>query len=164
MATVRYFYIEDNTAILFGANGTALTASLAAMAGLISEVKFPLPVFPLWAYFAGLVCAFLCKMIIESFNGDVREREKSQSIRDFVMEVSADKSIPEEHKPDLDALWTTMEQRRNLLLTESMTKKLDRWRLLLFAASALCFLVGTSSILVFVGSHTQPETASAVTN
>ena len=51
MATVKYFAIEDDTAILFGANGTALTAALAAIAGMISDIKFSLPIFPLWFYF-----------------------------------------------------------------------------------------------------------------
>ncbi|MDR7222479.1 hypothetical protein [Aminobacter aminovorans] len=152
MATVKFFYIEDDTAVLFGANGTALTASLAAVAGFISDIKFPIPTFPLWAFFLGLVFAFLSKAIITIYNGDVREREKGQSIRDFVMEVADDPNMTNDLRIEMNAVWAMMEDRRKKLLSLGAVYKLEKWRAVFYFGSAICFLLGTSSILLFVAS------------
>jgi len=125
MATVKFFYVEDDTAVLFGANGTALTASLAAVAGLLSDIKFPIPMFPLWAFFLGLIFAFLSKAIITICNGDMREREKSQSIRDFVMEVRADPATTEEQQQK----WMLFgPQWKRVGRSFYRSKQLDLWR------------------------------------
>ncbi|TCL96103.1 hypothetical protein C8J38_101456 [Rhizobium sp. PP-WC-2G-219] len=154
MATVKYFVIEDDTAILFGANGTALTAALAAIAGMISDIKFSLPIYPLWFYFLGLIFAFVSKSIIALVNSDTRERERSQSVRDFLMEVRSDPNTPDDFMPEWDKLWSQMEAQRRLLLTPEFAQRLPYWRAYSFWASAFCFLVGTASIIIFVGSKT----------
>ncbi|HEX8044471.1 hypothetical protein [Rhizobium sp.] len=152
MATVKYFYISDDTAILFGANGTALTATLAAVSGMISNVKFPIPTFPMWIYFLGLIFAFLAKAIIGIFNDDVREREKSQSVRDFIMEAMIDPHATDLLREQLSVQWIEMEDRRKILLKIATIDKLNKWRAIFFYISALCFLAGTSTIILFVGS------------
>jgi hypothetical protein len=67
-------------------NGTALTAVLAGASGLISENTIDVPTLPMWIYLAGLVFAFIAKSVIMAFNDDVKQREKSQAARDFLME------------------------------------------------------------------------------
>ncbi|OWV68908.1 hypothetical protein ATY76_10390 [Rhizobium sp. R339] len=152
MATVKFFNVEDDTAILFGANGTALTASLAAVAGMISNIKFSIPTFPMWIYFLGLIFAFGSKMVIMAYNGDIREREKSQATRDFLLEIKDDPNLIDALKADWDIQWKTMEERRKVLLSPNVAERLNYWRALFFFASALCFLVGTSTIIWFVGT------------
>ncbi|WP_043615081.1 hypothetical protein [Ensifer sp. ZNC0028] len=153
MATVKFFYVEDDTAILFGANGTALTATLAAVAGMISEVKFSIPTVPMWIYFLGLIFAFGSKIVIMIYNGDIREREKSQAARDFLLEIQADPNLNASLKEDLGAQWKAMEERRKFLLSAVVAERLNYWRALFFFASAICFLIGTSSIIWFVGTR-----------
>ncbi|MGV2099741.1 hypothetical protein [Rhizobium sp. 21-4511-3d] len=150
MATVKYFYVDDDTAILFGANGTALTAALAAAGGMISDVKFAIPTFPMWIYLLGLIFAFVSKMVITAYNGDTREREKSQSVRDFLLEVRQDPDF-EATGIDWDAQWREMEERRKHLLGLHAANRLNGLRAYSFFASALCFLIATSSVIWFVG-------------
>ncbi|KSV75553.1 hypothetical protein N185_17075 [Sinorhizobium sp. GW3] len=153
MATVKFFNVEDDTAILFGANGTALTAALAAVAGMLSEVKFSIPIFPMWIYFLGLIFAFGSKIVIMIYNGDIRERERSQAARDFLIEIQADPNLNDSLKADFAVQWKVMEERRKFLLNVTVAERLNYWRVLFFFASALCFLTGTSSILWFVGTR-----------
>ncbi|MBX5160336.1 hypothetical protein HJB89_24940 [Rhizobium sp. NZLR8] len=152
MATVKFFKVEDDTAILFGANGTALTASLAAVAGMISNIKFPIPTFPLWIYFLGLIFAFGSKMVIMIYNGDIREREKSPATRDFLLEIKDDPDLDDSLKADWDTHWKMMEDRRKILLSIKTAERLNYWRALFFFASALCILTATSSVILFVGT------------
>lgn len=152
MATVKYFYVEDDTTILFGANGTALTAALAAVAGMISQVKLDIPTFPLWAYFFGLLFAFVSKSVIMIYNGDIREREKSQATRDFLMEVEGQKDALKREGFDWDDSWKAMIDRRKFLLTVKTAERLNYVRAYAFFASATCFVLGTGSILLFVGT------------
>ncbi|WP_454849567.1 hypothetical protein [Rhizobium binxianense] len=152
MATVKFFNVEDDTAILFGANGTALTATLAAVAGMISDIKFPIPTYPMWIYFLGLIFAFGSKMVIMIYNGDIREREKSQATRDFLLEIKDDPNLPAELEADWNLSWKSMEDRRKILLSVCAAERLNYWRALFFFASAICFLIATSSIIWFVGT------------
>jgi hypothetical protein len=152
MATVKFFNVEDDTAILFGANGTALTATLAAAAGLISDFKFPIPTFPMWIYFLGLIFAFGSKMVIMTYNGDIREREKSQATRDFLLEIKDDPNLSDALKADWGTHWKAMEERRKILLSVEVAERLNYWRALFFFASAICFLMATSSVIWFVGT------------
>ncbi|EJB07813.1 hypothetical protein Rleg9DRAFT_6834 [Rhizobium leguminosarum bv. trifolii WSM597] len=152
MATVKFFKVEDDTAILFGANGTALTASLAAVAGMISNIKFPIPTFPMWIYFLGLIFAFGSKMVIMIYNGDILEREKSQATRDFLLEIKDDPNLDDALKADWDTSWKMMDGRRKILLSIETAERMNYWRPLLFFASALCFLIATSSVIWFVGT------------
>ncbi len=152
MASVKYFYVEDDTAILFGANGTALTATLAAVAGMISDIKFAIPTFPLWAYFAGLIFAFISKSVIMIYNGDVKEREKSQAVRDFLLEALPEKEALAKEGVDWDKEWADMVERRKTLLSLKTTYRLNYVRAYAFFASAICFVLGTGSILWFVGT------------
>ncbi|MGO6815623.1 hypothetical protein ELI02_22400 [Rhizobium leguminosarum] len=152
MATVKFFNVEDDTAILFGANGTALTATLAAVAGMISDIKFSIPTFPMWIYFLGLIFAFGSKMVVMTYNGDIREREKSQAACDFLLEIKDDPNLPDAMKADWDTHWQAMEDRRKILLSLKAAERLNYWRALFFFASAICFLIGTSSIIWFVGT------------
>ncbi|WP_244429803.1 hypothetical protein [Rhizobium leguminosarum] len=152
MATVKFFKVEDDTAILFGANGTALTASLAAVAGMISNIKFPIPTFPMWIYFLGLIFAFGSKMVIMIYNGDILEREKSQATRDFLLEIKDDPNLDDALKADWDTSWKMMDGRRKILLSIETAERMNYWRSLLFFASALCFLIATSSVIWFVGT------------
>ena len=149
MATVKYFYIEDDTGALLGANGTALTAALAAMAGLVSEVKFAIPTLPLWLYFLGLATAFVSKYVISVFNNDVRERERSQFMRDFHSEAQSEGHASES---DLAGLWARMEAHRMTLLSERMVILLTKARAYSFVASMICFLVATALVIAFIGS------------
>jgi hypothetical protein len=150
MATVRYFYVDDDTAILFGANGTALTAALAAAGGMISNIKFAIPTFPMWIYLLGLIFAFISKIVIMTYNGDTREREKSQSVRDFLLEARQSPEF-EATGIDWDAQWHAMEERRKVLLSLRAADRLNGLRAYSFFASALCFLISTSSVIWFVG-------------
>ncbi|MBB3648743.1 hypothetical protein FHX14_004972 [Rhizobium sp. BK619] len=152
MATVKFFKVEDDTAILFGANGTALTASLAAVAGMISNIKFPIPTFPMWIYFLGLIFAFGSKMVIMIYNGDILEREKSQATRDFLLEIKDGPNLDDALKADWDTSWKMMDGRRKILLSIETAERMNYWRSLLFFASALCFLIATSSVIWFVGT------------
>ncbi len=132
MATVKFFKVEDDTAILFGANGTALTATLAAVAGMIADVKFSIPVFPIWLYFLGLIFAFGSKAVIMLYNGDILEREKGQAVRDYVLEIKDDPELTEYMQRELDSLWKMMDEKRKRLLTVQSAERLNYWRAAFF--------------------------------
>jgi hypothetical protein len=148
MATVRYFYIDDDTAVLFGANGTALTTALVGATGIISDVQIELPVFPLWSYLVGLVSAFISKAVINLFNDDVRAREKAQAARDFL--IDAMNEAPPSFRPQLEAQWAAITEQHSKLLTETAVTRLNMIRAVTYLISALCFLSGTASIISFV--------------
>jgi hypothetical protein len=153
MAAVKYFYIEDDTAVLFGANGTALTAVLAGASGLVSENKIDMPTLPMWMFLIGLVFAFIAKSVIMAFNDNVKQREKSQAVRDFLMEARKENEGNDAALKEIDAQWLIMESQRKLLLSAKMITALNWVRACTFFAAAICFLIGTSSIILFVSSR-----------
>lgn len=152
MTTVKYFYVDDDTAILFGANGTGLTATLVATSGALSSTTISMPTFPMWCYLSGLVFAFASKSVIMLYNNDVKQRERSQSARDFLIEARAKHAGDEETLSILEFNWREMEKQRSSLLTVKMTNRLNLVRAYSFVFSALLFLFGTISIIVYVGA------------
>jgi hypothetical protein len=80
---LKYFYIEDDTGVLFGANGSALTALLIAISGVVPLAKVTIPAGLMWVYLLGLVFAFLSKAMIQLTNDDTLQREKLQHMRDL---------------------------------------------------------------------------------
>lgn len=156
MDNPKFFKVEDDTAILFGANGTALTASLVAVAGMISETKFSIPMYPIWIYFMGLVFGFCSKAVIMIYNGDIREREKGQAARDYLISIQAQPEIYEQFEDDCHALWEATELKRKSLLTVKTAERLNYWRAAFFFASAICFIVATSGIILFISKQVAP--------
>lgn len=151
MAEVRFFYIDDDTAVLFAANGTALTALLVGLADIVPLIQFSLPTFPMWAYFSGLIFAFFAKMVIQLINTDMRKRENLQAIRTFLMEVDEDANAAEELKDQIAAQWALVDQQHRTLLQAHHGPRLDRIRALSFFLSAICFLIGTATLIYYAG-------------
>jgi len=149
--TPKYFYVEDDTGALIAANGTALGALLLNVSEVLSSMKFALPTFPMWLYLAGLVFAFASKGIVQAINGDIRQREKLQYARDFVIDARESSQQDPELDSQLQDMWAAMEKQHARLLKPNHGPLLDRVRALSFFASALCFLVGTSTLIVLAG-------------
>jgi hypothetical protein len=145
--TIKYFYVEDDTAVLFAANGTALTVLLAGITNVVPLVKFSIPTYPMWLYFFGLIFAFLSKAMIQLINDDVMQREKQQNARDVMMAADKEAELPEEVVAQLDATWKLMEERRKSLLNLQNVLRIEKLRALFFFLSALCFLIATSSMI-----------------
>lgn len=154
--TPKYFYVDDDTAILVGANGSALAALLLNAANIVSELKLPMPAVPMWMYLAGLLLAFAAKAIIELQNSDVRQREKLQHGRDFIIEAQANPDITPEMADGIKTTWNLMEEQYGKLLKPQHGPMLDRWRALFYFSSALCFVIATS-ILIYQASKLSPS-------
>jgi hypothetical protein len=54
---------------------------------------------------------------------------------------------------ELDAQWVVMESQIKFLLSMKMITVLDLVRACTFFASAICFLIGTTSVIFFVSSR-----------
>lgn len=149
--TVRYFYVEDDTAVLFGANGTALTALLIGVTDFIPLAKFSIPTDPMWLYFLGLIFAFLAKGMIQLINDDTLQREKLQNMRDLVTSAQKETDLTQEISKQLDDMWNFMEARYKTLFSPQGVMRISHVRALFFLASALCFLIGTARLIYLAG-------------
>lgn len=149
--TPKYFYLEDDTAILIAANGTALAALLVNVSDIVTALRLPSPTFQMWFYLCGLVFAFAAKAIIELINGDLRQREKLQYTRDFLIEARSNPALSPELEVQLQNTWNAMEEQHARLLKPEHGPSLDKWRALFYFSSALCFVVGTSTLIVLAG-------------
>jgi hypothetical protein len=149
--TPRYFYVEDDTAILIAANGTALAALLINAADIITNLRLPLPTFPMWVYLTGLVFAFGAKAVVQLMNDDIRQREKLQHARDFMIEAAKSPDLTPELNERLQSGWLSMEEHYSRLLKPVHGPRLDKLRAFLFLSSALCFLIATSTLIVVAG-------------
>lgn len=155
--TIKYFYIEDDTAVLFAANGTALTALLVGVADVIPLINFPIPTYPMWLYFLGLIFAFLSKAMIQLTNGDILQREKLQNARDFMMQVTSKPDLPEELSSQFDTTWKIIETQHGKLLKPHHGPRIDKLRAIFFFLSALCFLIATSHLIYLAGYLTPKQ-------
>lgn len=151
MAEVQYFYIDDDTAVLFAANGTALTALLVGLPDIVPLMKIPLPTYPMWIYFGGLIFAFCAKLIIQLVNGDTRQREKLQAARTFLLAALEDQHLTTEQHDQLTEQWALIERRHSMLLQPRYGPFIDQARALFFFLSAICFLTGTASLIYLAG-------------
>lgn len=149
--TIKYFYVEDDTGVLFAANGTALTALLVGLTDIVPLVKFAIPTFPMWLYLFGLIFAFLSKGMIQLINGDGLQREKLQNARDVMMAAAKESDLSDEISDQLASTWKTMEIQHAKLLKPHHGPRLDKLRALFFFLSALCFLVATSTLIYLAG-------------
>jgi hypothetical protein len=149
--TMKYFYVEDDTAVLFAANGTALTVLLVGVTDIVPLVKFPIPTYPIWLYFFGLIFAFLSKAMIQLINGDILQREKLQNARDVMMAAEKQPDLPEQISAQLEAVWKFMEQRHKTLLKLEHGPRIDKLRALFFFLSSLSFLFATSKLIYLAG-------------
>lgn len=143
----KFFYIEDDTAILFASNGTALAAILVGLPDVLPLIDFPLPTYPMWIYFLGLIFAFMSKSVIQVQNGDMRQREKLQANRDWIMSANENPDTTEEFKVQLQLLWEKLDKTHSKLLKEHHGPRLDKLRAIFFFVAGLCFLIGTASLI-----------------
>lgn len=148
---IKYFYVEDDTAVLFAANGTALTALLVGIKDLIPLIKFQLPTYPIWLYFVGLIFAFLSKAMIQLINNDTLQRERLQDARDVVLEGKARSDLTEEMSAQLDAMWSFADAAYAKLIRPQTAPRIAKLRALFFFLSAMCFLVTTSALIYLAG-------------
>lgn len=148
---IKYFYVEDDTAVLFAANGTALTALLVGIKDVIPLIKFQLPTYPMWLYFLGLIFAFLSKAMIQLINSDTLERERLQNARDLVLEGRARSDLTEEMSAQLDTLWSFADAAYAKLIKPQTAPRIAKLRALFFFLSSLCFLVATSALIYLAG-------------
>jgi len=154
---MKYFYVEDDTAVLFAANGTALTALLVGITDIVPLVKFLLPTYPMWLYFMGLIFAFLAKAMIQLINGDTLQREKLQNGRDVMIAASTEQDLPEEISAQLDATWKIIEAQHAKLLKPHHGPRIDKLRALFYFASAVCFLIATATLIHLAGLITTEQ-------
>ncbi len=153
--TPKFLYVEDDTAILVGANGTALAALLLNATDIVSVLKLPMPALPMWTYLVGLLLAFSAKAIIQIMNDDIRQREKLQQARDFYIEAQENPHLTPELAEQLQVGWRLVEQQHARLLKPHHGPRLDLWRAIFYFSSALCFVVATS-LLVYQASKLVP--------
>jgi hypothetical protein len=147
----KFFRIEDDTATLFASNGTALVALLVGLPDILPLLDFPLPTYPMWLFFAGLLLAFGAKSVIQLQNEDMRQREKLQHSRDWIISTGENPETPDEIRARLPELWEKMTVQHSKLLKEQSGPILDRIRTVCFVLSGLCFLMGTGSLIYLAG-------------
>lgn len=149
--TIKYFYIEDDTGVLFAANGTALTALMVGVTEIVPLIKFQFPTLPMWFYFVGLICAFVSKAMIQMTNSDTLQREKLQSARDTLMEAESKQNLPPEMKNELAKAWNQMAIQHSKLWKLEWFPRINLVRAIFFVFSALCFLIATAQLIYFAG-------------
>jgi hypothetical protein len=147
----KFFYIEDDTAMLFASNGTALAALLIGIPDILPLLDFPVPTYPMWLFFAGLFLAFGAKSVIQLQNEDTRQREKLQHARDWIMNTDANPDVDGDVKTQLPALWERLDARHKRLLSERQGRALDHVRAACYLLSGTCFLAGTGSLIYLAG-------------
>lgn len=92
----------------------------------------------MWLYFGGPIAAFSAKSVIQLQNEDLRQREKLQHDRDWIIEARGNP-------------WEKLSQRHRKLLKEHNGQVLDRIRASAYLASGSCFLAATASIIHLAG-------------
>ncbi|MER8670443.1 hypothetical protein NKH45_25240 [Mesorhizobium sp. M1156] len=154
---IKYFYVEDDTAVLFAANGTALTALLVGLKDIVPAITFPIPTFPIWLYLLGLIFAFLSKAMIQLINGDTLQRERLQNARDLLIAALKEPDLTEDISAQLDATWRWTEAEYMKLINLPNAPRIAKLRALFFFLSALCFLIATSVLIHLAGFLTTPQ-------
>ncbi len=144
--------------MLFASNGTALAAILVGLPDVLPLIDFPLPTYPMWVYFLGLIFAFMSKSVIQIQNGDMRQREKLQAARDWIISVSESPDAAVELKGQLPAMWEKLDILHKKLLKEHHGPRLDKIRAFCFFAAGVCFLLGTAS-LIHLASYAKAPTS-----
>lgn len=152
----KFVYIEDDTTSFLAANGGALTALLVGLPDILPLVDFPLPTYPMWIYFLGLIFAFGAKSIIQIQNDDMRQREKLQNHRNWAITASESPDMTEELSKQLDAVWEKLAALHGRLLKEHHGPILDKARASFYFASGLSFLTATGSIIWLAGYAKTP--------
>lgn len=147
----KFIHIEDDTGILFAANGTPLLAVMAGFTDILPIAKFHLPILSVWLYFFGLIFIFFSKIIIQTFNDDMRQRERLQNGRNILLENLSRDDIPEELRNKFEENWNALDKYTETLVQEKMTAALARWRAIFFLLSGFCFLI-SSFILILSAS------------
>lgn len=155
--SIKYFYFEDDTGVLFAANGTALTALLVGITNIVPLLKFPVPTYPMWLFFLGLIFAFLSKAMIQLINDDTLQREKLQSSRDFIVSALKEPNLPQEMSASLNASWKDMESKHGSLLKPHSAQRIAKLRALFYFISAFCFLIATSRLIYLAGALTEQQ-------
>jgi hypothetical protein len=147
--TIKYFYVEDDSAVLFGANGTALTLLLVGIKDIVPMAKFSIPTDPLWLYFMGLIFAFLSKGMIQLLNDDTLQREKLQNMRDILTTAKNVPDLDKEISSQIDNNWKIMDVRYKSLFSPNNVLRIGKLRAIFFFASVVCFLIATSRLIHF---------------
>lgn len=143
----KFIHIEDDTAVLFAANGTPLLAVMAAFADIVPLEQFSLPILPMWLYLLGLIFIFVSKIIIQTFNDDMRQRERLQNGRDIFLETLSREDIPDDFRRQTEIQLESLNAFSDKLLKIKTVNALTRWRAICFLFSGICFLV-SSFILI----------------
>jgi hypothetical protein len=149
--TIKYYYVNDDTAVLFAGNGTALTGLLVGITNLVPLIKFPIPTFPMWIYFFGLIFAFLSKAMIQLVNDDTFQREKMQNARDVLLAAEQTLQDSDDKTDQLEAAWKLIETQHSTLLNPQSGSRVAKFRALFFFLSAFCFLIATAMLIYFAG-------------
>jgi len=148
----KFIYIEDDTAVLFAANGAPLLALIGAFADIVPLQKFSMPALAMWLYLFGLFFIFLSKIIIQAFNDDMRQRERLQNGRDILLENMARPDLPAEFLTQMEDGWKQLESFTAKLIDQKTTTSLAKWRAFFFLLSGICFIVASLSLVLAAGS------------
>jgi hypothetical protein len=150
--SMKYHVVDDDTAVLFAGNGTALTALLIGVSNVMSLGNIPIPTASMWLYFLGLIFAFLSKAMIQLINGDIVEREKLNSMREFVIESGKNHDLTEELAQQYQETWNLLEKQHEALMKPHHGLRAAKFRAAFFFASSICFLIATSILIYQVGN------------
>jgi hypothetical protein len=145
----KVLYIEDDTGVLFGANGSALTALLIGISGVVPLAKVSIPAGVMWVYLLGIVFAFLSKAMIQLINDDTSQREKLQHMLDLLIAARNEPNITAELSSQIGVNWRSMDARYQTLFSPNRAACINRLRALFFFLSAFCFLISTARLVFF---------------
>lgn len=142
--------VEDYSALLFKANGTALTVSIVAISNIIPTQDFSFPIWPSAIYFAGLILAFGVHWLTVAQNTDIRRRQQ----RAYVASILAEKSEQaEQHdvlKLQIEKISSELDRQEKHMFTVEQVVRLQARSSMFYWASAFCFLIGTGLALWFL--------------
>ena len=160
--TQKFFYIDDNTAVLIAANGSPLLVFITAIKDLIELEGISSLIPALWIYFAGLIFAFCCKPVIEFINDDTKEREKLQYGRNLAIETLKTENLPDEIRRQAEETLVMVEHRYTKLLKPTNASKPAHLRAWFFALSCICFLVATAMLISAAAEVINSATATPI--
>ncbi len=147
---MKYFRVEDYSALPFKANGTGLSASLVAVAKVIPTQTFELPIFPSAVYLLGVVFAFGVHARAMLLNDDIHSRERLNHAREFIGSALESEHLTPELESMLDQLGDAAAEQHKRLLSAPATRRIEVFSAYCYFISLGCFLVATGYAIYFL--------------
>lgn len=145
---------RDWDELLFKANGASLTLYVTVITGLIASDALSARLWaliPCMIYFIGLCFAFVVHISHRAIDEDVRQRERLNDARTFIIDKLKRDDLPPTIRTELEVAFGRAEEKHKTLMTIADKERTDRLGGKAYFWSLGCFLASTFLVMIYFG-------------